>query len=1593
MKQDAPAHRNGSTSISVGFCSSRARTLSWILTALLAGAPLWAGSTGTTELLPIQGDGAPRSHGDFVTDAGGLETYYAYFIEVPPGLSRLVIDIFDGDVVAGVGEAAANRDEQRSGGTTADYSLRDPFGTVQGTQFTTGSATLPTGGDNAWLTFYDSDDPRTPPAFEALNSATQSSNVTSISVTIPGSPCATGDLLLASVATDGSPNVGTPSGWTLINQGNASGGSARLEVFRRTAVASDVTGSATVTFTWTGGQEVVAAVACYSGVDTSSPIDVSGTNTGNNDTPSAPSVTTTVPNTMLVRMYAADDDDLSGTPYPTGHTGRLNAESGPGGGTVSHGIADATQTSAGATGAADFDLSGGGEQWRAITLALKAEDPTEDATPGHWELRVDQSATTGDDVNAIGIRAHDGTPGAGGTELNVYAQSFQTYGTNNNGGSSGTRSYTHHPYITSGCDFAAIDFDWDAGNTGNQGSMEFFLPSGGAAHDTVPDADLSGNDVWESNTVPAFTESVANTQSYGIWDLDLEISGPGSSGNYAQIYLEDDQGPGPDPDSQPETNAFRLYLPTDGGDAPDKPYLEQFVRHDDGPNPPDTGQTSTFTVTVRLVNPTDHSLTFSGSNLVVANVPGSGVVYAGNDQVSQGTVTSEPSIGGTGDVEWNPGTVAAGDTEILSYEVDVTPTSDGQVLDVTGTPSSDGTEATYVDETCSGASPTCSGAQLTGATHTLGPLCELQVEENALTYVKLENFTTYFDPGSAGGLVVEWRTSSEAGSMAYELWRAPSHVGTAGSDWTPVTERAVPALFDAPQGGTYRVSDPDGRPGDRYVLFEIDRRSSASRFGPFVARPDASQAASMGLERIAKTSHYVADPVRGSIATTRDPGAQTSGLAATGTVDGLEITLRETGLYRLASSELAAAFGVPRVRIDAAIASGRLELTNLGQSVAWTPDDPSVPSGILFYGEAIDSLYTLDNVYRLRLGPGLRMRNTRTLPAVPDPTATYTAQRRYEEDVTAPLVLALDPESDYWFWTGLIAGFSGFDRWQTEFLVSDAVVGKGQFRISLLGSGISGPGGVHEVEIYLNGSLLGTDTWTGSIRDVELRIPDGLLLSAPAPTVNQIEVVALPPDGGGSSFIFVDGFEIRYPRHYRAEEDQLQFTAGGNAVVTLEDFSAPPRILEISDPKRPVHVDIVGQFVGPVSFAPTTSGPYVAVGPTALLEPASVLPYGRPHLLSQPAQHIVLAPQELAAAADRLVDHRNATGIRSRRVLLDEVINEYAHGVFDPRAIRDFLTAAEARWPRGPQYLTLVGLGTYDYRNLLGGATNLMPPLLVATESGLFASDDAFVDLDRDGLADLAVGRIPAATMTELDAFVDKLIAYESGGPSSGVLLISDAGRPSEEIDFRHESLRLGTLWQGSASVLELDLEELGRDRLRARLFDQLASGTALANYYGHGGSDVWSDDRLLELADLGSIDGPATVITGLTCLMNRFEVPGFPSLGAGLVTLENSGAVAVWSPTAPEAHRASRALGERFHRRLLQPGDLSRRAPWRDRSGLRRQRLGDLIHEVKADVAASGSPIGPLGTYVLLGDSATIFRFDALEPTHPDPPTGDNEE
>ena len=185
--------------------------------------------------------------------------------------------------------------------------------------------------------------PAAPGVYRSASSAT-TTPITSHTINKPAG-VVTNDVLVAGITVRGAPTITAPSGWTLVRS-DLSGTIIKQEVYRKVAGASEP-----ASYTWTFAlpvDGVVGAIAAYSGVNTTTPIDVSGGQTNASSTSvTAPSITTTVANTMLVGFFGTADDATFTAPGSMTERSDVLVDTTF---DVSAESADATQAPAGASG-------------------------------------------------------------------------------------------------------------------------------------------------------------------------------------------------------------------------------------------------------------------------------------------------------------------------------------------------------------------------------------------------------------------------------------------------------------------------------------------------------------------------------------------------------------------------------------------------------------------------------------------------------------------------------------------------------------------------------------------------------------------------------------------------------------------------------------------------------------------------------------------------------------------------------------------------------------------------------------------------------------------------------------------------------------------------------------------------------------------------------------------------------------------------------------------------------------------------------------------------------------------------------------------
>jgi hypothetical protein len=1420
-------------------------------------APVYAASTGTVALHTPQGAAAGTANGDYVSDATAMNTFYRYFVEVPAGLSRLEIELFDADVGMNAGEDVLGRDRPRGAyDTTATYRLFNPAGTqITNTRFTTGNTAGPVlngvNADNNWLDLYN----------------------------------ATGNNVLDQFGTNAYTNNNGNNNWSTSWVENDGGGG----------------GAASGAILVTGGQlrvtdNVTGTPDVYREADL---LGTPGLNMG--------MAFLTFTYGTSNNLEAADQLSVQVSNNGGGSYTTLETFSDDSAGTRSYDISNFIANNT----RVRFLVAGGlsaGEYFFFDDVQISDGA----VTAGHWEVQV--QTATGDDINAIGIRAHDGTSGAGGTELNIYADSMLSLGVNPDGSGGNTRSYVLYPWVTSGCTCTQNDFDRDT-NNGSTGSVTYTSRST-AFSQTFTTATLSADDVWNRDDITNYTSNFFSID-YGIWKVDSTINTYiNTSGNYETYYVGNYLAAANPPTTNPLVvggfpSVSRIYLPTDAGVAPVKPWLEQYLTRVGGPGPaPSIGVPQAYTISISVVNNTAFPITFSATNLVVSNVPGAGTVYAGSPTSSQGSITAAPAIGATGNVSWNPGTVAAGTVATMAYNVTITPA--GATTAATGTPASgNGTRATYVDET--------GNATQARATYRLGGLCQLNVVVGLATEVMLSSV----DIDGRGH--VAWTTASEAGTIGFNVYREGG---------TKVNENLIPA-------GKRRYEIDDRSMAERYVIEEITSSGRVIRHGP------------LGTMRRLGADAVNEDPRTARRMISSESTASIAGEAAAVKADAVMVGVRETGIVRVPFTDLAQWIGKPVANVAKNAEKGDLSVKSAGQPVAWT----STADAILFFGEKSDSIYAKDRVYRIDLNHGERMA---TVPAGASNAALsqFNGVADFETDSFPATVLPLDPESDYWFWNYIVSG-DATDGRKTFSLNVPSVASTSGATIEVRLQGALDKAS-HVAKVKVNGVPVGDMSWTAlNARTSTLAIPAAVLREG----ANDVEIEGVLAPSAPFDVFYIDGFTVRYKRYARPVNGALEATI--STALTAGPFTAAPMVLDITNRLRPSLLT-GGSFAGGNLTRTLPAATKTVFASERFIVPVSYRSAVDNVIRSLRADYVVIAPVAMRSGAEALAALRQREGLRTLVVDLEQVYDEFNNGNPTPHAIRAYVTALVKSSPR-PRYVVLAGTGTVDYRGI-EQAPGPVPPMMIKTADGLFASDSKIGDANNDGLPDVAIGRIPVSTNTELLAYVKKLTDHTASAATNPIVFTADA--TDQDTNFGKASDEATQPLEGRPRQ-RYHIGEIGPQATRNGLLASWTAGTPLVSWVGHGGLDQLANSGILTSGDAPALlsSGRLPVLIAMTCTINRFEDGTVEPLGSALTRQPNGGALAVWSATGLSNHENARVLQRAFLKLAAAKPEL---------------RVGDLVMQTLA-----ANPSDTAGIYVLLGDPAVTLELpketkNGGSPSHP---------
>jgi Peptidase family C25 len=465
---------------------------------------------------------------------------------------------------------------------------------------------------------------------------------------------------------------------------------------------------------------------------------------------------------------------------------------------------------------------------------------------------------------------------------------------------------------------------------------------------------------------------------------------------------------------------------------------------------------------------------------------------------------------------------------------------------------------------------------------------------------------------------------------------------------------------------------------------------------------------------------------------------------------------------------------------------------------------------------------------------------------------------------------------------------------------------------------------------------------------------------------NEVQLVS----SGSGDVSLTDHLRLTYLHRLRADGDRLRFNAVAG-VVRVGGFSTPDvRIIDVTDPDSTFEVPIIdaaepdpqGGWCVKVNVAQPSGRELLAFAASQVLQPAAVVA-NQPSTWSSGAglraDMVVITHGSFKQQLEPLVAARAAEGLDVKVVDVEDIFDEFSYGVHTPQAVRDFLESTKANWSTRPRYVLLVGDGSYDPRDYLGrGAFDLVPSKLIDAGSMETASDDWFADFDDDGIADMAVGRLPVRTQAEAALVVAKITGRVQSGVQPSALLVADRDG-SDGYSFEAATDGLQTLVPAGVVVSRVNRRSQDASSVRAQIVAGVNAGPLVVNYMGHGSIDVWTGEGLLRGADAPALTNgnrlPLFVM--MTCLNGYYQGTGQDSLAEALLKAQAGGGFAVWASSGLAEPSAQAQVDDELYRILFAEG-----------AGVR---LGDAVRRAKAATADRDVR----RTWVFFGDPSSRLR------------------
>lgn len=319
---------------------------------------------------------------------------------------------------------------------------------------------------------------------------------------------------------------------------------------------------------------------------------------------------------------------------------------------------------------------------------------------------------------------------------------------------------------------------------------------------------------------------------------------------------------------------------------------------------------------------------------------------------------------------------------------------------------------------------------------------------------------------------------------------------------------------------------------------------------------------------------------------------------------------------------------------------------------------------------------------------------------------------------------------------------------------------------------------------------------------------------------------------------------------------------------------------------------------------------------------------------SGPAEFIIITSTTLAPYFQPLSDWKNQKGIRTRIVSLDTIYANYT-GNDNAEKIRNFIKDMNATY--GTMYFLLGG--QCDFEN----AQEVVPrrdAYIMSSNAGYYNDEDTIItdlyfadldgnwDADGDGTygetsdnvdmyPDVFVGRAPVLSSSDVQNFVNKVLAFEQSSAQDASFIKSSYHPQGNLWDTNHGTSMPDTMVQFDPAdwthvFIREDIEGISSQSVN----DEFDNGHQLVHFVGHGNEYGiyynYGDNTMINNSDADNLSNGfsrLSIVTSIACFSGAMDqVSGGDCFAEHLVNATGGGAVASifnsrygWGYSSPE--------------------------------------------------------------------------------------------